>query len=308
MRISFTITLLILATLLGGLAIVHTGEKYRDKIFGAPAITVGEKLFDTHELDKTRRIDIANTTGTKVIVKQTGHFWSTTQPWKDRADPLYMRALFQFTSSLVVRDVIDRDDVDLKDFGLEDDRIRITMFDSKGERLCDYNIGRKTAWKIPSDDGKSTEQTLFIRLADREKKNKIYICTSNSTAAIHSLFSSDFARFRDHHPLHFSPKFLDRLSVKNEESEIVISRPNLKAGWMITKPNKLRVDPEAQTQLFNDLARLNAIEAVDRSSVTLPTAAEDASQAQEISIHFAGQPKDITMRIYPPPRKIQTLH
>ena len=46
MRIPFTITLLLLALILGGLAVVHMGDKYREKIFGAPAIATGEKLFD----------------------------------------------------------------------------------------------------------------------------------------------------------------------------------------------------------------------------------------------------------------------
>mgnify|MGYP000006915778 FL=1 len=300
MHISFTITLLMSALILGSLAVVHTGEKYRDKIFGAPAIKIGEKLFDTHLLDKTRQINMANTNGVDVRIAQTGHFWSTTEPWNDRADPMYVKAIFQFTSSLVVKDVIDRDNVELDDFTLEEGSIRITMSDSDGSKLCDYKIGRTTAWKIPSDDGKRMQQTIFIRLADKEKKNKIYICTSNATAAIHSLFSSNFERFRDHHPLHFSPKFLDKISIQNEESEIVISRPNLNAGWMITKPDELQIDIKATKQLFIDLAQLNALKVEDRSSVTLPTAAADASHAQEISIHFADQAEDITMRIYPP--------
>ena len=134
MHISFTITLLMSALILGGLAVVHTGEKYRDKIFGAPAIQIGEKLFDTHLLDKTRQINMANTNGVDVRIVQTGHFWSTTEPWNDRADPMYVKAIFQFTSSLIVKDVIDRDNVELDDFTLEEGSIRITMSDNDGER------------------------------------------------------------------------------------------------------------------------------------------------------------------------------
>lgn len=300
MRTSFTIILFILALVLGGLAVVHTGDKYREKIFGTAAVKPGEKLFDTQALDNTWYVTMANTDGTTVRLKRTGHFWSATEPWKDRADPLFVAALFKFTASLVVQEVIDLDDLALQDFGLADDHVRITMLDKNEKEVCDYRIGRTSAWKIPSEDGKSTQPTIFIRLADKDKKNKIYICSSESAGGIHSLFNNDFARFRDHHPLHFSPRFLDKVRLQSEEVEVVLSRPNLKTGWMITKPNKLRVDPEAQLQLFNDLARLTALKVENRSSVTLPTAEEDVTQAREISIHFAGEQKDITLRVYPP--------
>ena len=45
MRYSFTIVLSIIALILGGLAVVHTGSKYRTAIFGTPATSPGEKLF-----------------------------------------------------------------------------------------------------------------------------------------------------------------------------------------------------------------------------------------------------------------------
>lgn len=302
MRVSFTICLVVLAIVLGGLAVVHTGEKYRDRIFGSTAVAKGEKLFDLKELDRTRAIVISNTNDAEVRIEQTGHFWSATEPWADRVDPLYVRTLFQFAGSLVVQDAIDRDGLDLRDFGLREGSIRLKMLDSESEETCDIWIGRKTAWKIPSKDGKLAEQTIFIRRADRDKKDKIYICTSSATAAIHSLFSDDFARFRDHHPflLHFNQQYLDKVSIQNGETEIVVSRPHIRSGWRITKPNELHVDPEAVRNLLNSLAELKALKAEDRSRVTLPTAADGVKQAQEVSIHFAGEDNDSTLRIYPP--------
>ena len=309
MRTSFTVTILVLAVLLGSLAVVHTGGKYKEKIFGSPAIAAGEKLLNIKELDKTRSIQISDTNGNKFQIKQTGNFWSITEPWEDRANPSYIRVLFQFIASLEVQDVIERDNLNLDDFHLKKGQIRVKMFDENNATVCDLKIGRLTAWKIPSEDktpqkGAPTyEPTIFIRLSDEHKRDKIYICTSNTTAGIHSLFANNFAQFRDHRPLYFSHRYLDKVSIKNQETEIVVSRPNLNAAWKITKPNQLRVDPEATALLFNSLAKLTALKVEDRSSVTLPTAADNVNQSQEVSIHFAGQPEDVTLRIYPPTRE-----
>ncbi|MBT8036485.1 MAG: DUF4340 domain-containing protein [Verrucomicrobiae bacterium] len=300
MRYSFTIVLSILALILGGLAVVHTGSSYRAAIFGTTATAPGEKLFALKEIDKVRHITLTNSDGDVASFHIAGHFWQAKTPWKDRADPLFIKFLIQFTTRLKVQEVIPREHLNLKEFGLRDGHIRVTMRDAKGQDVCDYRIGRPTAWKIPSEDGKTTQPTLFIRKVPKTLKNNIYICSEDSAQSIHALFKSQFARFRDHHPFHFSPRYLDKVRIQNNEGEVVISRKDLKSGWLITKPLELRLDPQAQANLFKDLARLTAIKVEDRASVTLPTAEDDTSQAREISLHFAGAKDDVTLRIYPP--------
>lgn len=303
MRYSFTIVLSIIALILGGLAVVHTGSKYRTAIFGTPATSPGEKLFKVKEIDKVRHITLTNSEGDEARFKVSGHYWEAETPWKDRADPLFVKFLIQFTTGLEVQEVIPRKGLDLKEFGLREGHVRVTMRDGKGREVCDYRIGRTTAWHIPSDDGKSTQPTLFIRKAQKDLKNDIYICSETAADSIHSLFNDQFARFRDHHPFHFSPQYLDKVRIQSNDGEVVLSRKDLKSGWRITKPLELRVDPLAQANLFKNLARLTAIKVEDRASVTLPTAEDDTAQAREISIHFGGADEDITLRIYPPAKE-----
>lgn len=303
MRLNPTIILAAFAILLGGLALVHTGGKYRAAIFGTSPTSPGEKLFDIKELDTVRQITLTNSQGDSASFTVGGKFsnyWKAITPWQDRADPVFMRYLMQFTSGLEVREAIPRTGLNLKEFGLREGHVRVTMRDKQGTAICDYRIGRTTAWKIPSDDGKSTSPTIYIRMADKELKGTIYICSENTASNIHSLFANQFARFRDHHPFHFSPQYLDKIRIQNDEGEVIISRPDLRSGWQITKPLELRVDPKALNNLFTDLAKLTAIKVDDRANVTLPTAEDDTTQAREISMHFAGQKDDVTLRIYPP--------
>lgn len=300
MRYTPTILLVILATLLGGLAVVHTGSKYRAAIFGAPSTAPGEKLFDVEELNQVRHIKLTDSEGQEIAFKVDGNVWKSETPWEDRVDPRYVTALFQFTAGLEVQEVLPRDDLDLKEFGLRAGHTRVTMSDAQGNTVCDYRIGRKAAWQVKSEDGKETYPTTFIRLADRELKRKIYLCSASTGALVHGLFNQQFAYFRDHRPFYFSPKYLDRISIQSPEGEVVLSRPNLQSGWRITKPLELRVDPKALSDLFLDISRLTAVKVEDRASVTLPTAGESSAQAREISIHFAGAEEDIKLHVFSP--------
>ncbi len=300
MRYFPTILLVLLATVLGGLALIHTGGKYHTAIFGLPPTARGELLFNIKELDKTKVIILTSSNGNEVILKQKGHIWVSTTPWEDRVDPLYVRALFQFTSSLKVEEAIPRKGLELKELGLRDGHTRVTMKDGKGEILCDYRIGRIAAWHIPIKDEKETQPTTYIRMAARDLKNNIYLCSVSAGSLIHPLFDQELARFRDHHPFHFSPRYLDRVNIQSPEGEVVISRADLNSPWKITKPLELKIDPQALKQLFLDISRLTALKVEDRASVTLPTAGDTSNQAKEIKIHFAGAKEDITLNIYPP--------
>ena len=159
---------------------------------------------------------------------------------------------------------------------------------------------------MPTEDEKVTLPTTYIRLADRELKDNIYLCSVNTGSLIQPLLHENFSRFRDHHPFNFSPKYLDKVSIKGPEGEVVLSRPNLQSPWKITKPLKLRIDPQALNQLFTNIAKLTAIKVEDRASVTLPTAGEDSAQGRQIAMHFAGAEDDILLHVYPPTAENQT--
>ena len=299
MRFSFTIFLGILALTLSGLSVLFMGSEYRNAIFGVTPVSVGQKLFQLDELDKAKQITITNSDGDKVSFAIDANRWVATEPWRDRADPIYIKFLFQFTASLQAEEVIPRKELDLNEFGLRDGNVRVTMLNKSGAAVCDYHIGRPTAWHAPTADGKATQPTVFIRFADDELKDKIYICSEKAADSIHTLFQNQFARFRDHHPFHFSPKYLDSVRIQNTEGEVVISRKNLKSGWSITKPLELAVDPAALSTLFENLAKLIATKVEDRASVTLPSGEDDTDQAREISIHFADIEDETVLSIYP---------
>lgn len=300
MRISFTFLLAVIALGLSAAAVVFTGEEYHETIFGKKSSQPGEKLFDTKALDKVREITLSNSDGDLAHFIVENNQWVATQPWKDRVDPLYVRALMQFTALLQVEDVIPRRDLQLGECGLRDGHIRVTMRDTNGIAIADYQIGRQAAWHIKNEDTQDLVPTIFIRLPDKELKKNIYVCSEESADAIHRLFNDQFKRFRDHHPFYFSPKYLDEIDIQNTQGDVIISRKNTNSAWAISKPLELRVDPASLSALFADLAKLTAIRVDDRANVTLPTGEDSTAQARELSLRFADTGKESILRVYPP--------
>ena len=301
MRISFTILLAAITISLCALAVLFTGEEYRHLLFGKPHAQVGEKLFDIKDLDAVRQITLTNSDGDAAHFQIDDNRWVATKPWQDRADPLYMKALMHFTALLKVEEVIPSDEIALSECGLEEGHIRVFMQAGDGSKVCEYMIGRQTAWHIPGDDEqKKVSPSIFIQLIESEQTNNVYVCSQDSADAIHHLFKNQFERFRDHHPFYFSPNYLDKLRIQSAQGEVILSRETLKSAWAISKPLELRPDPASLKNLFTDLAQLTALKVEDRENVTLPAGEDTTAQARELSIHFADKEEEITLRIYPP--------
>ena len=234
MRISFTILLAAITISLCALAVLFTGEEYRHLLFGKPHAQAGEKLFDIKDLDAVRQITLTNSDGDAAHFQIDDNRWVATKPWQDRADPLYMKALMHFTALLKVEEVIPSDEIALSECGLEEGHIRVFMQAGDGSKVCEYMIGRQTAWHIPGDDEqKKVSPSIFIQLIESEQTNNVYVCSQDSADAIHHLFKNQFERFRDHHPFYFSPNYLDKLRIQSAQGEVILSRETLKSAWAI---------------------------------------------------------------------------
>lgn len=306
MRISSTIFLAVIALSLSALTVLFTGEEYRNLIFGKPLARPGENLFPAETLDKVREITLTNGNRETANFVLKENYWQITKPWHDRADPLHMRALVQFTALLKVEDIIPVNELSLEECGLTEDRIQVTMRDDEGKTICDYQIGRQTAWHVNSQDLKTKIPSIFIRSSQQDSNDRVYVCSESSADAIHKLFNNQFERFRDHHPFYFNPRYLNKIRMQSTQGDVVISRQDVNSPWSVTKPLELRIDPESLKNLFTDLAQLTAIQVEDRANVTLPSGEGATTEAREISIQFANAEEETVLRIYPPAEESDT--
>lgn len=288
--------------LLAGLALSHSGGKHWDAIFGLPPVAQGETLFKSESIKEVRHVTLRNTNGVVAEFKFIDDRWQALSPWKDRADPEFLRFLISFTSQLTVEESLSRKALSLEEFGLSKGSIEVTMKNAQGDTLCGYLIGRPSALhaQVQQDKELINVPSLFIRQTDKKKKNNIYICSNPTAESIHALFKNDFERFRDHHPFYFTPRLLDQLRIQSQQGEVVLSSEKAQSGWHITKPLNLRTEREDLGTLFSNLAKINAYKIEDRANITLPTTAENHPQAREFSMRFTGEEDPITLKTYPP--------
>jgi len=299
MRYSATVLLLFIALIVSGLALSYTGGKYRDAIFGVPPLKPETLLFNADDIAKVRNVILKNHSGVTAEFTFENNQWNTVNPWKDRADATFIRSLIQFSSELTVQESLPAKNITRSDLGLEQGAISVQLQDGDKNTLCDFTIGKPSALHIAREIQNKivNEPTIFIQLNEKRLNNQVYACSSYLSDSIRILFKNDFGKFRDHHPFYFTPQLLDKISISNQEGEVVMSRPDNQSSWSITKPLELKADPQAQYDLFNDLGKLTATKIENRSEVTLPQ--PGAELTQEISLHFIGAEEDITLQIYP---------
>lgn len=285
MKILPTLLVSLVTIALGFLAVMQQLRGNLDFLFGSPPLEVGQTVYQFQPND-VGRIQIINNDGTRAEIVKTEESWMLTEPWKDFADARSVRSLIDFAARLQIEEVIDREEVEnMADYGLKKDRIEVQFFDTSGNSLCHFRIGRYTSWrsfdpllktKDPTKKAPSFP-TLVIHPAEEEMADYLYVCGDYANPALRtlpmrSLFSNNLGLFRDHRLFYLSPKFASKITLKEKNSEMTLIRegPGKENQWKIEKPYELATNPKAISQLVSGLSALQAGAVVDDSALALP--------------------------------------
>lgn len=285
MKILPTLLVSFVTISLGFLAVMQQLRGNLDFIFGSPPLEPGQTVYSFQPND-VGRIEILNNDGTRAEIVKTDKSWMLKAPWKDFADARTVRSLIDFASRLQIEEVIDRDEVDeMADYGLKKDRIEVKFFDTSGTSLCHFRIGRYTSWRSFDPQLKTKDPTkkppsfptLIIHPAEDEMEDHLYVCGDYANPALRtlpmrSLFSNSLSLFRDHRLFYLSPNFASRITLKEKNSEMTLTRasPGKESEWQIEKPYQLATNPKAMDQLVAGLSALQAGAVVDASALALP--------------------------------------
>lgn len=324
MRFLPSILLAVLALGLGTLVLLQKQQGNLDSIFGAPALGVGDQIyeFDPREVG---RIEILNSDGTQAIVKKVGGAWFTDSPWKDLAEPALVQSIIEFSSQLIIEDVVETDDVeDLAEFGLRSAKIEIQLYDTGGRPLCHFNIGRYTAWRTIVEDeeagprsvgvdaapGKSSFPTVVIWPSEENNRDYIYVCGDRINAAlrripIRSLFQDELKLLRNHSVFYRPPHFAAEIIFRDQDSEIILKRDSLGKNdkWRLTKPFDLAANSKVVQSLIAQLSTLKASAVLDESSEALSEPLlENVAKTVEVKFFLpdGSVSGSTTVSIYPP--------
>jgi len=291
---AFTLVLLILAAVLCGLAGWSLKQGNLDALLGAPLTPPGERLYQDFGRDDVTRIHLKSGEVEVKAAKGSGG-WVINTPWKDRMDPRAAVSIIDFTLGLRVEDSADVDEIDVKEAGLKDETVAISLFDAEGNRLSHYRLGRRSPWMSIFKEGEPPVVTVFIRTRDSNRRDHAYICTGDITP----LFKDGMKFLRDHRPFYFNPVALQKIRIRGEVGELSIGREHPSHPWRIFKPLDLPTDPAAVKLLLEKLYELQAVNVADRASVTLPSNGGTAKTTQ-IGITNFGSEVETLLEIHAP--------
>jgi len=298
-KLLVTIALIISALSLSVLTLVQTDHADFKSLFSKKEFREpGENLFENNLLT-TAKIIIETSEKQKYtfLYDPNKGLWNITSPWKDRADAPYRITPFIIMAQTAeIQDRILIDSVDREKFGLRKNTINAKFFNTQGDKIADFDIGKSSAWKKRIEGDKEVYvPTIYIRKLNDEEREAIYLAT-DSTENIHKLFNNNLERFRDHRPFALNIQTLQKVSLKRGSTEITLEHPHPKAAWKITKPLELETDPKATNSFLANITKLSAIKLHPRASVTLP---EETNDTIQISTKSYGEEDEITLTIYP---------
>ncbi len=301
--IPFTLLLLLVTAGFAVTAVLRLSEGSLNRLFGPPAIGIGENLYrfatdDIHRIRLSGNGVQADCVFEKDELRKSGG-WRMNKPWQDRMDPRAADLILQFTLGTRVVDIIPDSKIDSRKAGLRDGTIGVSIEDRKGKVLARYLLGRRTQWVHRDPESGVEDATVFIQPQDDGRKGFTYA----STGDIHPIFKDGLRHLRDHHPFLFNPNALETLRIQNGEGEMLLARTDDYSNpegqvWRITKPLELRTDPLAVKKLIEDLFKLRALKVIDRSEVTLPS--DEVSSRQRIALKHRGETEEVILEILPP--------
>lgn len=274
---TFTIILAVVTVLVTALAGIQLAQQDLSAIFGAPARAPGTILYNKFKMEDVKKVSIVAASGEEAIFEKKYGAWMMTAPTYDRADFRDVQRIVYFSRNLRVLNSVPRKETTLEQIGMRETAGRpggfhITLFDGAGENVCEYRLGRRTAWHdIDSKTGR-VAQTFFIRSAERAQKDNIYVCSArapDNQFSVRQILDRGFHRLRDHHPFLFNPVNLAEITIHQEGSPVVITRERRNSPWRLTKPMKSRTKPEAMAGLLKGLYELKAVAVHKPDAVTL---------------------------------------
>ncbi len=305
MRSLFTIFLIVLTTALGAWFVsdlwVHKISDYGQEVEPREA---GSPLYDESEIINTFAITLTNKNEIRhEFTFNRNYQWECTSPYQDRADGIsYLKPLIEFTLGAEVVDTIPLGDIDPKDFGFDDDWVKVEFKDSTGKEVATFKIGISSAWHkrvITTDERQQTNitdiPTVFV-IKENAPDDKILYLVADPAFGIHKVFKNNFEGFRDHRPFALNRPTMEEVSIKRANSEIVVDHSTSSSPWRISKPLDLATDKKEIAKLLTQLSTFKAVKLHTEDSVTLP---EDSEDIVQVGIKSRYLEEPATLTIYP---------
>jgi len=261
-------TTLILFLMVAALSAVILGiERYFPSAVDTREVRRGPTRF---EKDKVTRIEVLTADNVPLILVREGTAWRIERPYDDLADPQKVAALILTLHGLEWIERIHKEEFDAAEWkktGLDKPRYKVRLLAGDAP-LYECWFGAPAV----------IENSLYIGIPDARGETAWYLAKSEAP----TFLQIPAASWRDPKLLRLPAEVITSITLNQPSGQIVISRENEHAPWLLDKPLKTRGSKERITELLSAILNIEITEAKDVTASAKEVA--QTAQADEIKV------------------------
>ena len=222
------------------------------------------------EKEKVTRIEVLTADNVPLILVREGTAWRIEQPYDDLADPQKVAALILTLHGLEWIERIHKEEFDVAEWkktGLDKPRYKVRLL-AGDTPLYECWFGAPAV----------IENSLYIGIPDARGETAWYLAKSEAPAVL----QIPAASWRDPKLLRLPAEVITSITLNQPSGQIVISRENEHAPWLLDKPLKTRGSKERITELLSAILNIEITEAKDVTAATKEEA--QTAHADEIKV------------------------
>jgi Domain of unknown function (DUF4340) len=222
------------------------------------------------EKEKVTRIEVLTAENVPLTLVREGTAWRIEKPYDDLADPQKVAALILTLHGLEWIERIHKEEFDATEWkktGLDKPRYKVRLLAGDAQ-LYECWFGAPAV----------IENSLYIGIPDVRGETAWYLAKSEAPAVL----QIPAASWRDPKLLRLPAEVITSITLNQPSGQIVISRENEHAPWLLDKPLKTRGSKERITELLSSILNIEIAEAKDVTAATKEQA--QTARADEIKV------------------------
>jgi hypothetical protein len=266
-----TLLLFLLVTALG--VIILGIERYFPSAQELREIKRGPARF---EKEKVTRVEVLSAENIPLTLVRDGNAWRIEAPFNDLADPQKVAALILTLDGVEWIERIHQEEFDDNEWqktGLDKPRYKVRL-------LAGANVVHECWFGAPA----VIENSVYIGIPDAKEPGTAWYLAKSEAPVVLQIPA---ASWRDPKLLRLPAEVITSITLTQASGQIVLSRENEHAPWLLDKPLKTRGSKERITELLSTLLNIEITEAKDVSTAANGSKAkgdEETTPADEIKV------------------------
>ncbi|HRH98889.1 MAG TPA: DUF4340 domain-containing protein, partial [Prosthecobacter sp.] len=273
-----TLFLFLLVAALGG--IILGIERYFPSAQELREIKRGPARF---EKQGVTRVEVITADNSALTIVRDGNAWRIDAPFSDLADPQKVAALILTLDGVEWIERIHREEFDEGEWqktGLDKPRYKVRLF-AGDEVVHECWFGAPAV----------IENSVYIGIPDTGAGETAWYLAKSEAPVVLQIPA---ASWRDPKLLRLPAEVITSITLNQASGQIVVTRENEHAPWLLAKPLKTRGSKERITELLSTILNIEIAEARDAPATTNGATTKAEAPADEIKVTIESKPRNKT--------------